>query len=529
MDQGNAAVRDRAATERSRAGRAQRARQPRSGIGEKLIAGVPARIMRPRLVFAVCLVAIVCFGLVMVYSASSVEAMKEAGDAAYYVVRQAAFTATGLILIAVMCTRAFPWRALLRTEAVWGVWGVCFLLLLVVSVMGLGSGGAVRWISIGSLITIQPSEFMKVAIILLVGKLMSDYYEEETIDTGEFLTKLAIGVCVPLVLIFAQPDMGTTMIILVTVLAMLLLGRMSWKVLGAAIAAVVVAAILAIAIAPYRMERFLVMVDPWSDPYDSGYQATLAIMAFASGGLFGRGIGNSTMKYSYLPEAHNDYILAIIGEELGFVGTVIFFAVFALMIWSAFEIARQSPTHYGEWICEGAAVILMVQFLVNALGIIGVLPMTGKTMPFISYGGSSMLACLLLAGVILRVSLESGRSTVYTARRRRFAVMSEQDAVSSHMGRSTAGEPRARRSAEPSRTSASRSGFSVYDGTRGNARSDAGENRPAPRPAPLVRPGSGGYGRIDLGGSATERLRGTSGSRPQVRTRDSRRRDRHDR
>ena len=133
-------------------------------------------------------------------------------------------------------------------------------------------------------------------------------------------------------------------------------------------------------------------------------------MAFVSGGLTGRGIGNSTMKYNYLPEAHNDYILAIIGEELGFIGTVLFFALFCGLIWSAFKIAERASSNAHRLMAEGAALILILQFLVNALGIIGVTPMTGKTMPFISYGGSSLIASFMLAALVMRVSLESGRS-----------------------------------------------------------------------------------------------------------------------
>ena len=172
-------------------------------------------------------------------------------------------------------------------------------------------------------------------------------------------------------------------------------------------------------------------------------------MAFASGGLFGRGIGNSTMKYSYLPEAHNDYILAIIGEEVGFVGTVLFFLVFAMLIYSAFRIAEQATDRRGALMASGSAVILAVQFLINALGILNVFPMTGKPLPFISYGGSSIIVSLMLAGLILRVSYESARRDEYDRRRESFAVMDE----------STAGVPHVR--GERS----SRNGFTVLDGS----------------------------------------------------------------
>ena len=483
--------------------------------------------MRPRLVFLACLVAVVAFGLLMVYSASSVTAMKESGDPTYFLVRQAVFAVLGAGFVAALASRRFPWD-LLRTDAIWWLWGVCLVLLIVVALMGAGSRGAVRWISIGNVFTLQPSEFLKPVMILLVSKLLSDYYETESIDTQTFLAKMAIGVVVPLIFIFFQPDLGTTIIIGFTVFMLMVLAGISKSVVGGVIVVAAVAIAIAIAIAPYRMERLLMAGDPWSDPYGDGYQATLAIMAFASGGLFGRGIGGSTMKYFYLPEAHNDYILAIIGEELGFFGTLAFFAVFAAMVYAAFAIAKHSPSRYGAFVAEGCATIIMAQFLVNALGILGLIPMTGKTMPFISYDGSSLIASLILAGLILRVSIESNTSAPYEARRARFAVMSEEDAISDHLGRSTAGEPRVR----TGRGSGSRTdGFSVYDGAGGRSTSASGGTRRSPFAARGERRGNdGGYGRVDLHGDPADRLRDRG---PRVR--DGRRgsstsrRDRYDR
>ena len=215
-------------------------------------------------------------------------------------------------------------------------------------------------------------------------------------------------------------------------------------------------------------------------------------MAFASGGLFGRGVGNSTMKYHYLPEAHNDYILAIIGEELGFVGTLLFFAVFMLMIYAGFKIAERCPSMQGRLIAYGCSIVLVLQFFVNALGILGVTPMTGKTLPFISYGGSSMMASLILAGLIVRVSVESNPRTVHDARRDDFAVIADGGDVSGHIGRSTAGTPRVRSSrtapADARRRAPERGGFSVMDG---GARPGAAE-RPVRGPRRAVRQRKGG-------------------------------------
>ena len=503
--------RDQAGTERRRAGAQRQSGAAQDGIAERLIAGVPARIMRPRLIFLCCLVALVAFGLLMVYSASAVEAASDGYAPTHYLERQALFALGGTILIVVMAFIPNLFDHFKRWLA-WPLWGVALALLAAVTLVGMVGGGAQRWISLG-FFTLQPSELLKPALILVVAKLLSEYYAERAIDINTYAARMAIAVGVPLVFIIVQPDLGTTLIIGMTVFTMMFLAGLPVRYALFFVAVIAVGGVLAMIAAPYRLQRFLVTMDPWADPYGDGYQATLAIMAFASGGLFGRGIGNSTIKYNYLPEAHNDYILAVIGEELGFVGTVLFFAVFALLIWSAFKIASESQTVFGRLVAEGCAVVLAVQFLVNALGIIGVLPMTGKTLPFISYGGSSMIASMILAGLILRASIESEAQTVYDMRRDSFAVMSRADAGSAHVGTSTAGEARPRRT----------SGFSVYDGAGAGGRQAAPAH---PRTARPARDGS--FGRVDLGPDSADRLRSRG---PQVRRapRTSSRRDRYDR
>ena len=409
-----------AAPERGRPRRAPHDASEHSALGERLIAGVPARIMRPRLAFLASLLAILAFGLLMVYSASSVEALSEYGSSTYFLVRQGIFIAVGLagmLLIATIVPLDF-----MRSGAMWGVWLAFLFLLVAVLIAGEERGGATRWIVIAGQ-QFQPSEFVKPVVIVTAAKIFYEYYEERSLDTARFIAMLGVCVAMPLMLIIAEPDLGSCLIIAGTVFAMCYFAGFSYKVILSVLVAGVIVTIAFIVSADYRMAR--VNSDPWSDPYDSGYQAVLAIMAFASGGLFGRGIGNSTMKYHYLPEAHNDYILAIIGEELGFFGMLIFFAVYALMVFSIFKIAEQSPTIQGKLIAYGSGVLIMLQFLINALGILGVTPMTGKPLPFISYGGSALIGAFILAALVLRVSLESNPKTVYDARRAGMRVVAE--------------------------------------------------------------------------------------------------------
>ena len=498
-----------------------------SDWGEKYIAGVPARIMRPRLVFLSCLIAICMFGLLMIYSASSVESLQENGSSWFFLYRQAIFMFIGFVLFAMIGSRLLPWP-LFRSKLVWGVWVGVLVLLIAVLFVGQGAEewGASRWIDLG-IFNLQPAEVAKPVIIVLTAKIFADYFEDGTIDTRAFLIQMLIMLPFPLFLIFREPDLGTTIIIALTVFAIAILCGLPWRVVAFVTIAAFVLGAAAIVTSPYRAKRFLAFLDPWSDPYDTGYQATLAIMAFASGGLFGRGIGNSTMKYHYLPEAHNDYILAIIGEELGFVGTAIFVLVFVAMIIAAFYICREAPTLHAQLLASGCTIILAVQFLINVFGILGVMPMTGKPLPFVSYGGSSIIASLVLAALIFRVSVESNVETAADRRRSGMAVMGERSAraparrsagsgddVSGHIGRSTAGEARVRSTRRDGsapradRAVSSRSALSVYDGGR-QGRSEASPTRREPRGT------AGGYGRIDLGLDAGERLRPRQ-ERPRV-------------
>ena len=498
-----------------------------SDWGEKYIAGVPARIMRPRLVFLSCLIAICMFGLLMIYSASSVESLQENGSSWFFLYRQAIFMFIGFVLFAMIGSRLLPWP-LFRSKLVWGVWFGVLVLLIAVLFVGQGAEewGASRWIDLG-IFNLQPAEVAKPVIIVLTAKIFADYFEDGTIDTRAFLIQMLIMLPFPLFLIFKEPDLGTTIIIALPVFAIAILCGLPWRVVAFVTIAAFVLGAAAIVTSPYRAKRFLAFLDPWSDPYDTGYQATLAIMAFASGGLFGRGIGNSTMKYHYLPEAHNDYILAIIGEELGFVGTAIFVLVFVAMIIAAFYICREAPTLHAQLLASGCTIILAVQFLINVFGILGVMPMTGKPLPFVSYGGSSIIASLVLAALIFRVSVESNVETAADRRRSGMAVMGERsarasarrsagsgDEVSGHIGRSTAGEARVRSTRRDGsapradRAASSRSALSVYDGGR-QGRSEASPTRREPRGT------AGGYGRIDLGSDAGERLRPRQ-ERPRV-------------
>lgn len=426
------------------------------------IFGVPARFMRPRLILIAMTIVLVCFGLLMIYSASSITAMEDYGDSAYYLKRQAIFAAIGALVAIVLANVDYH----LWCDKLLGViWVLTLALLILVLATGETTNGATRWISIGSL-QIQPSEFAKLTIVATAANLFDRWTEKQSISDGQFFVMFLVGVGVPLILILFQPDKGTTMVIGLTLVVMAYLagvdGRMVFLILIAAIVAFGVYSLTD----DYSRERLLVMLDPWSDPYDSGYQLIQGFYAFGSGGIFGVGLGYSRQKYSYLPMAYNDFIFAVIGEELGLVGTLLVVVAFGVFAWAGYEIARRASDVTGRAVAGGCTTLIVSQFLLNVAGVIGIFPLSGKPIPFLSYGGSSILGSLMIVGVIVSVSVHSSLAETEHDRARRSLSLAQEDSnaanftvVSNTSSRSS------RRSSEgTSRRSSSSSNLTVVEG-----------------------------------------------------------------
>jgi len=454
---------------------------------ERRILGVPARFMSPRLIFGVCVLVLSLFGLLMIYSASSVTSLISEGtnyDAAYYVKRQAVFLAVGAVA-ALMLAR-IDYRTWSRgvLTVIW-VLTVMLLLAIFLSSAGQDAYGASRWLGIAGF-TLQPSEFAKVTVVLTAANLAQRYFEDASLTFDRFVKLMAVGVGVPLVLILAQPDKGTTMILAATLLVMgYLAGLPRNLVVGLAIVGIAGFLILSLR-DEYSRARIFTMFDPWRDYYGDGYQLIQGFYAFGSGGLFGVGLGFSRQKYSYLPMAYNDFIFAVIGEELGLAGTLGMLAVFALLGWAGAQIAKNAPDLAGRLIAAGCTGLIIIQLFVNICGVLGMIPLTGKPVPFISYGGSTIISCLMLAGLTLSVSRVSKLpETTHDRARSRWQVGGGRGGSGDARGSRDAHDPYEQRS-----TDLTRGSFTVVQGGSSGAR---------PRE------------RIDLGPSATDRLRGSSG------------------
>ncbi len=337
-------------------------------------------------------------GMVMVYSASSVAAYVNLQDSAYHLKRQV--LGAGLGLVAMLAIMSVDYRRLRWTST--AIYGASLLGLALVLVMGVAKWGATRWLDLGPF-TVQPSEFAKVGCVM-VSALLIEQYRAGRITTTEFWRRLFVLVGVVVALVLLQPDMGTALAISITVYLMLILGGFRARVLGAIAAAGAATATALVVVAPYRVDRVFAFFDPWADPQGSGYQSIQAMYAFGSGGLDGVGLGMSRQKFFYLPAAHTDFIFAIIGEELGLVGTLAVVAAFVLLAYSGVRIALGARDAYGRLLAGGLTSMLVGQAAVNMAAVTGLLPVTGIPMPLVSSGGSSMTLTLLAIGIILSVS-----------------------------------------------------------------------------------------------------------------------------
>ncbi|MDH4139827.1 MAG: putative lipid II flippase FtsW [Coriobacteriia bacterium] len=342
-------------------------------------------------------------GLVMVYSASFGADSVQLGDSAYHLKRQLAYAVAGVVLMFVAAR--FDYRRL--HSSTWVIYGVVVAGLVAVLAIGVGKWGATRWIDVGGF-TIQPSEYAKLACVIAVSHLTVQRYRG-AITIKEFWGRVALACGVVVALVMAQPDMGTTMSIAITVYLVLLLGGIDWKTLSMAFVGGTGLAAAAVALAPYRAARVLAFLDPWADPQGGGYQSVQAMLAFGSGGIDGIGLGMSRQKFFYLPAAHTDFIFAIIGEELGLLGTLAVIAAFGVFAYAGVRIALGARDPFGRLLAGGVTAMIVTQALLNMAAVTGLMPVTGIPMPLVSSGGSSLTFTLVCIGLMLSVSAHGSR------------------------------------------------------------------------------------------------------------------------
>lgn len=380
----------------------------------------------PRLVMLLVVLALTLLGFVMIYSASSISAITEESGQASYLIDQLVFAVIG-IAAAFVLWKVIPYRVW-AGPAVWIIWGVAIVLLVLTAALGLTALGAQRWLLLGP-ISLQPSEFVKIALILMAARLFSDL-RAGVIDQRAFIGQVLVLVVAPTGFLFlTQSDLGTTAIIAVGVLGVMWLGEVPLRIMLITVGALVLFAIIAVVGSSYRGDRFLYL-NPWNDGeggQGAGYQIIHSYYAFAEGGVFGSGLGNSREKYLYLPESETDFIYAIIGEELGLVGALLVIVAFLVLLWAGLRIARAATDDFGAMIAGALTIMLVFQAFLNIGCAIGVFPTTGKPLPFISSGGSSLIASFMMVGIIMSVSDDSAGKDMYERRREDFRVVRRAD------------------------------------------------------------------------------------------------------
>ena len=340
------------------------------------------------------------FGLLMIYSSSSIWAKYKFGNSFHFCIYQGAFILIGIFLMYFLSKIHYSFYYKHATKLL--VAALVLLILVLIPGIGIIRNGSRSWFGIGGF-GIQPSEFAKLALIIFTSK-----YLEKSNKFLKSYTKGVFPILAILMLVFGlimlEPDFGTGMIIVVSIIALLFIAGVNIKFFLILGGVGIIGIIVLIMIAPYRMDRITSFLNPWSDPLGTGFQIIQSLYAIGPGGLLGMGLFNSRQKHFYLPEPQTDFIFSIISEELGVLGVLIVVSLFAFLLYRSIKISLKCEDKFGKYLSFGLIFQIIVQTILNLSVVIGLIPVTGVTLPFLSYGGSSLLISSISIGIILSIS-----------------------------------------------------------------------------------------------------------------------------
>ena len=364
----------------------------------------PVASGRPDITLFIVTIVLVVIGTVMIYSSSSIIAMEKYGDGYHYIKKQIVFVLLGLgIMIGVS---KVPYR-FLRKVAYPGVFmAIALLSLLMVPGVGTTVGGATRWIRVGG-ISFQVSELVKILLVVFLAHYLTKKIAHIKEFSRVFLVPLAFLVVI-LGLVLCQPDFGTAAIMVMVSMLMFYLAGSRLVFLAGLTAAAIPVGVILIMQESYRMRRLMSFLNPWDDPTRTGFQIIQSFISFGSGGTFGVGLGNSMQKLFYLPEPHTDFILAVIAEESGFFGVTVIILLFSILVFRGFVIAFRCPDLFGMLLAAGLTTVIAMEAFINMAAVMGLVPTKGLVLPFLSYGGTSLMMCMMIVGVLLNVSSRQG-------------------------------------------------------------------------------------------------------------------------
>ena len=362
------------------------------------------REKKPDLILLLVTLLLVTVGTVMIYSSSSILATERFHDGQFFLKKQLFFLVLGFLTMVLM-TRISYYQ--LRKLAWPGIVLSALLLCAVwIPPLGVRAGGAVRWLRLG-VFSFQVSEMVKIALILFMAHFLSQRVNRIREFSQGLLIPLAVtGVMVGLILL--QPDFGTTVIIAVITFMMIYLAGGRIVHLAGVAALFLPIAVWLLVHKSYRLARLMAFLDPWKDPRHSGFQIIQSLISFGSGGALGVGIGDGMQKLFYLPEPHTDFILAVIAEESGFIGVALILFLYIVLIVRGFQISLKAPDLFGNLFAAGLTMMIALEAFINIAGVMGLIPLKGLALPFLSYGGTSLLMSLIAVGILLNISSYEG-------------------------------------------------------------------------------------------------------------------------
>ncbi len=349
---------------------------------------------------------LVCTSVVMVYSASAFIAMENNGDPYLYLFKQVTWALLGLLLVPLMMR--IDYRTYRQPVVIWT--GLAIVVAGLIAVLfGEARNGANRWLNFGSL-GVQPSELAKIVVVVFIAALLERRMDRID-DPAYALLPIGVVLAVIVALILREPDLGTSVAILVIAAVMIFAAGIDYRYVAALGVAGSAALYVLLAISDYRWRRVTAFLNPWADPLGDGFQMIQSMIAVGSGGIFGRGLMGGVQKLFYLPEPHNDFIYAVISEELGFLGATVIIACFCVIAWRGLRTSLRAPDRFGAFLALGLTTMVAFQAFFNVSVVLGLMPTKGIPLPFVSYGGSSLLVNLLAIGVLLNISQHATAET----------------------------------------------------------------------------------------------------------------------
>ena len=355
---------------------------------------------RPDILILVIALILVTIGTAMIYSSSSILAMERFKDAQFFLKKQIFFVVIGMGVMVLLTKLDYHY---LKKWAYPGIiLSIILLLLIFIPPLGIRAGGARRWLNLG-FFSFQVTEMVKICIVLFLAHFLT--------RKVNYLKSFSRGILIPLlvtfliiVLIALEPDFGAAVMIAMILMLMLFLAGCRIRHLAGLTALLIPAAVWMIMFKSYRIDRLKVFLNPWNDPGNKGFQIIQSLLSFGSGGAFGVGIGDGMQKLFYLPEPHTDFILSVIAEESGFVGVAVVIFLFVVLIIRGFMVAFRAPDLFGTLLAAGLTMVLAMGAFINIAGVMGLIPLKGLTLPFLSYGGTSLVMSLVAVGILLNIS-----------------------------------------------------------------------------------------------------------------------------